>query len=306
MLVTEYYSPLAAYYYSSDPAISFHSSPYDSIGYFLSDGPLQGQHQHGLDPVPSGYYYSHYDDCLGHYEHHAQPPIPPILPSSSSSELGYALVETPPPKSRPINHGSIALPSPPMPSSSAPKHGQSKTLVGSNPVKTEYAGVNGQPLSPMTHLAPSRSPASWRHIPLARRAKSIPMFSPLQRGHMVTRIIVRFVRRLMSRVIYAYLADSDALFHPPSRYRGNLLIHLARVTPRLLSSSFSSSDIGAPTSSIHLDTNAASSSQVPPPASAPNPKAGQGVLKLPSIKRSACLFCHEWKIACGAPPHGKR
>ncbi|KAH9163172.1 hypothetical protein EDB89DRAFT_2079108 [Lactarius sanguifluus] len=55
--------------------------------------------------------------------------------------------------------------------------------------------------------------------------------------------------------------------------------------PTPLSSSFSSSDIGTPTSSIHLDTNAASSSQVPAPASALEPMTG--VLKLPSTKRSA-------------------
>jgi hypothetical protein len=43
----------------------------------------------------------------------------------------------------------------------------------------------------------------------------------------------------------------------------------------------------------------------------PNPKAGQGVMKLPTTKRSArrkpaiaCLFCRERKIACGAPPVG--
>ncbi|KAH8978271.1 hypothetical protein EDB92DRAFT_2119373 [Lactarius akahatsu] len=50
-------------------------------------------------------------------------------PSSSSSELGHTLVETPPPESRPINHGSIALPSLPMPPSSA-KHEQFETLAG--------------------------------------------------------------------------------------------------------------------------------------------------------------------------------
>ncbi|KAH9012338.1 hypothetical protein EDB85DRAFT_1029945 [Lactarius pseudohatsudake] len=86
-----------------------------------------------------------------------------------------------------------------MPFSSA-KHEQSETLVGLNTVKTEcVSGVNGQPFSPMTllrlesgrvlsGLATSRSPASWRHIP-RRRDKSMPTFSPLQWGHMATRII---------------------------------------------------------------------------------------------------------------------
>src|ERR1700744_6261394 len=55
---------------------------------------LEGQHRHRLVSVPSSY--SPYDDCFGHYEHYVQPPAPPILPSSSTSELGYTLVETPP------------------------------------------------------------------------------------------------------------------------------------------------------------------------------------------------------------------
>ncbi|KAH8984079.1 hypothetical protein EDB86DRAFT_2833644 [Lactarius hatsudake] len=215
---------------------------FDSVGYFPSDGPLQGQHQHSLVPVPSGY--SHYDDYISHwhYEDYAQPPILPILPSSSYSELSHALVETPPPESQPIrvNHGFIALPSLPMPSSSSPKDGQSKTLVGLNSVEAEYASCE-------------------------RRSR---------------------------------LAIPGQLAYSPG----------AR-NPTPLSSSFSSSDIGTPTSSIHLDTNAASSSQVPAPASALEPMTG--VLKLPSTKWSArhkaqmaCLFCHERKIACKAPSVG--
>lgn len=130
--------------------MSFHSPEY--AGYFPTDGPLcsplEGQHQHSLVPVPSSY--SPYDDCLGHYEHYAQLPAPPILPSSSSSELGHALVETPPPESQPINHGSIALPSLSMPSPSV-KHELSETLGGLNAVKTEYdSAVNGQPFSSIT------------------------------------------------------------------------------------------------------------------------------------------------------------
>lgn len=53
------------------------------------------------------------------------------------------------------------------------------------------------------------------------------------------------------------------------------------------------------------------SSSLPGGTLIPNQKAGQGVLKLPSTKRSArrkpaiaCLFCRERKIACGAPPVG--
>ena len=81
--------------------------------------------------------------------------------------------------------------------------------------------------------------------------------------------------------------------------------------PTLLSSSFLS-DIGTPTSSILVDMSMTSSSQAPPLALlVPNLKAGKGVLKLLLTKQRAwhkpaitCLFCHEWKIACGAPPVG--
>ena len=144
--------------------MSFHSPEY--VGYFPTDGhfcsPLEGQHQHNLVPVHSSY--STYDDGFGHYENYAQLPAPPILPSSSSSELGHALVETPPPESQPINHGSIALPSLAMPSPSVPKHELSETLVGLNAVKTEYASaVNGQPFSPIT--------SSLSTLPLSPRPK---------------------------------------------------------------------------------------------------------------------------------------
>ena len=113
---------------------------------------LEGQHRHSLVSVPSSY--SPYDDCFGHYEHYVQPPAPPILPSSSTSELGYTLVETPPPGSQPINHGSITFPSLSMPFPSVCTHEISETLAGLNAVKTEYASaVNGQPFSLITLLS---------------------------------------------------------------------------------------------------------------------------------------------------------
>ncbi|KAH9023339.1 hypothetical protein EDB85DRAFT_327538 [Lactarius pseudohatsudake] len=302
-------------YPPSDPAISFHSSAYDSDGYFPSDGPLcsplESQHQHSLVPVPSGY--SHYDDCLGHYEHYAQPSIPSILPSSSSSELGHALVETPPPESRHISHGSIALPNLPMPSSSTIKLEQSETLVGLNPVKTEYAsGVNGQPFSSMTSLST---------LPLSNELASHPKEEGQEHTHVFTtpagthghphhRPHANDSFRLQDPAMYlGHTSPPPSKRHPPPpslAIPGQLAYSPGARDPTPLSSSFSS-DIGTPTSS----TNGASSSQVPPPASAPNPKAGQGVLKLPSTKRSArrkpaiaCLFCRERKIACGAPPVG--
>ncbi|KAH8990847.1 hypothetical protein EDB92DRAFT_729603 [Lactarius akahatsu] len=314
-------SATAHYQYPpSDPAISFHSSAYDSVGYFPSDGPLcsplEGQHQHGLVPVPSGY--SHYDDCLGHYEHYAQPPIPPILSSSSSSELGHALVETPPPESQPINHGSIVLPSLPMPSSSAINLEQSETLVGLNPVKTEYAsGVNGQPFSPMTSLSTLPLSNELASHPKEEGQEHTHVFSTLvgTHGHPHHRPHANDSFRLQDPAMYlGHTSPPPSKRHPPPpslAIPGQLAYSPGARNPTPLSSSFSSSDIGTPTSSIHLDTNAASSSQVAPPVSAPNPKAGQGVLKLPSTKRSArrkpaiaCLFCRERKIACGAPPVG--
>ncbi|KAH9171242.1 hypothetical protein EDB89DRAFT_1907107 [Lactarius sanguifluus] len=217
---------------------------YDSFGCFTSDGLLQGQHQHSLVPVPSGYL--HYDDCL-------------------SSEL--------------VSH---------------PKEGgQEDTHVFPTPVGT-HGHPHHQPHA--NDLSNLQDPAMYLgHIsPPPYKQRPPPP----------------------SLVILGQLAYSPGARNP---------------TP--LSSSFLSSDIGTPTSSIHLDTNAASSSQVPPPALAPNPKAGQGVLKLPSTKRSArrapspkagqgvlklpltkrsarrkpaiaCLFCRERKIACGAPPMG--
>ncbi|KAH9048617.1 hypothetical protein EDB83DRAFT_2317365 [Lactarius deliciosus] len=233
-------SAAAHYQYPpSDPDLA-----YDSFGCFTSDGLLQGQHQHSLVPVPSGYL--HYDDCL-------------------SSEL--------------VSH---------------PKEGgQEVTHVFPTPVGTHGHPHHQPHANDLFHL---QDPAMYLgHIsPPPYKQRPPPP----------------------SLAILGQLAYS-----PGAR---NLT---------LLSSSFLSSDIGTPTSSIHLDTNAASSSQVPPPALAPNPKAGQDMLKLPSTKRSArrapspkarqgvlklpltkrsarrkpaiaCLFCRERKIACGAPPMG--
>ena len=56
--------------------------------------------------------------------------------------------------------------------------------------------------------------------------------------------------------------------------------------------------------------NTEMSPSIPMPTPVPNPKAGQGELKLPTTKRArrkpaiACLFCRERKIACQAPPVG--
>ncbi|KAH9169380.1 hypothetical protein EDB89DRAFT_1481701 [Lactarius sanguifluus] len=205
-----------------------------------------------------------------------------------------------------------------MPSSSVPKHEQSETLVGLNPVKTEYAsGVNGQPFSPMTSLST---------LPLSNDLASHPKEEGQEHTHVFPtpagthgyphhRPHANDSFHLQDPAMYlGRTSPPPSKRHPPPpslAIPGQLAYSPGARNPTPLSSSFSSSDIGTPTSSIHLDTNAASSSQVPPPASAPNPKAGQGVLKLPSTKRSArrkpaiaCLFCRERKIACGAPPVG--
>ncbi|KAH9171537.1 hypothetical protein EDB89DRAFT_2243498, partial [Lactarius sanguifluus] len=62
--------------------------------YFPPDSPLQGSAHSDRGNHHSA---SNYDDCFGHYEaeyeHYAQPPMPPILPSSSSSELSHALAK---------------------------------------------------------------------------------------------------------------------------------------------------------------------------------------------------------------------
>ena len=257
-----HYSPhgSAATHYEYPPSdpISFHSPAYDPTCYFSTDGPLcsplEGQqHQHSLVPVPTTY--SQYDVCLAHYEHYAQPPVPPVLPSSSSSELGHALVETPPPESQHINHGSIALPSLAMPSPSAPKHNPSETLVGLNPVKTEYAsGVNGQPFSPMAslstltsefsphpkeecqeqvHVFPTSVPHGHLHhrqhtrdsLRLVQDPAAYPVFTPPPASKVCSPPHIR----LMSFILTS--RGSDILLHRPSRYQ-RLLTLRARVFRR--------------------------------------------------------------------------
>ncbi|KAH8984087.1 hypothetical protein EDB86DRAFT_3084789 [Lactarius hatsudake] len=269
------------------------------------DAPLQGQHQHSLIPVPSG------------YSHYAQPPIPLILPSSSSSELSYALVETPPPESRPISHSSITLPNLPIPSSPALKHEQFETLVGLTPFKTEYASdIDGQPFLPMTSLSTFPLSCELASHPKEGGQEDAHVFpTPAgTHGHPHHRPHANDLYRLQDPAMYL-----GHISPPPSKRRhpspsltilGQPAYSPGARNPTPHSSSFSSSDIGMPTSNVHLDTHGASSLQVPPPVLAPNPKAGQGVLKLPSRKRRrdpvvmACLFCRERKIACGALPAG--
>ena len=135
--------------------------------------PLEDQHQQSL-VAP----YSPYDDCLGHYEHHARPPALPFVPYSSSSELSHALMETPPPESQPINHGSITL-----------QHESSGTLAELNTVKTGYeSAVNGfslltspgypQPLAKVC-TPPASLPLSLVLTSWVTAAPSIPCYTKL-------------------------------------------------------------------------------------------------------------------------------
>ena len=135
--------------------------------------------------------------------------------------------------------------------------------------------------------------------------------TPPRTGDILLRPHLRFVPRPPRFPCHLCL-PRGVLQRPPSLAIPGSLAYSPSALHTPLSSSFSTSDIGTPTSSIHLvdNTGAGSSSQAPAPALwAPNPKAGQGVLKLPSTKRRhkhaiACLFCRERKIACKAPPVG--
>ena len=132
----------------------FHHTTYDPTGYFTADGhycpPLDGQHQQGLVSDPSGYLRC--DDSFDHYDAVTQHSVLSIPPSSSSSELGNALVEIHPSEPQ-QGRASIALPTLPLSSQTAPKHDSSETAVGLISVKTEYGtAAGGQRFSPMTPL----------------------------------------------------------------------------------------------------------------------------------------------------------
>jgi hypothetical protein len=123
------------------------------MGYFGPDGqrnsPPGAQHQPSLI---SGV---RFDDMFGdYYEQFPQHPMPSIPPSSTSSELGNALMEiTSPEPPQPISRSSITLPTLPTPSHSAVKCEPSEAVGGLNPVKNEFgATVNGQAYSPMMPL----------------------------------------------------------------------------------------------------------------------------------------------------------
>lgn len=141
-------APTRHEYPPSDPT-SFQQTLYDPMAYFMPDGqscsPLDSQHQQSLVSNTSGFL--PYDDSFDRYDQFTQHPISPVPPTSSSSELGNALMEIPSPEH---HHGphSITLPTLPTQSHSAPKRDPSEGIVG---IKSEY-GTSGQPFSPMTPL----------------------------------------------------------------------------------------------------------------------------------------------------------
>ena len=152
-------------YPPSDPTPFHHTNTYDSVGYFSVDGhycsPLDGQHQQSLISDPSGYLRG--DGSYDQFDGVAQHSIVAIPPSSSSSELGNALVEVHAPESQQMGRASIALPSLPVSTQPAPKHESNESTVGLTTVKTEYGTTAiGQPFSPMTPLGHSPSLSSDR------------------------------------------------------------------------------------------------------------------------------------------------
>lgn len=151
-------------YPPSDPT-PFQHTTYDSVGYFSVDGhycsPLDGQHQQSLISDPSGY--SRCDGSFDQFDGVAQHSIVSIPPSSSSSELGNALLEVRAPETQQVGRTSIALPSLPVSTQPAPKHESSENGAGLTTVKTEYGTTaSGQSFSPMTPLDHSPSLTSDR------------------------------------------------------------------------------------------------------------------------------------------------
>ena len=136
---------MARYDYPPSDPTPFQPTTYEPTGYFSADGhyglPLDGQRQQSLVSDPSGYL--RYDDSFEHFRTVTQHAPMPIPPSSTSSELGNALLEP-----QQMGRASIALPGLPLPPQIATKHDSSE-----NSVKTEYgATASGQPFSPMTPL----------------------------------------------------------------------------------------------------------------------------------------------------------
>ncbi|KAI0298404.1 hypothetical protein B0F90DRAFT_1734227 [Multifurca ochricompacta] len=289
------------------PVVNYSLPPYDFAEYpkITSDSV---QHQH------CGQYLPH-PPAANHYEY---PPSDPAAFQHTTYD------PTPSPESQPISRASIALPSLLADSPPAPKRDPSETVVGLHPVKTEYGmTTNGQLFSPMTPL--NSPPLTGKHAPylkeesqeevhhggLSMPRPSTPVYP---HGHLHHRQRTHESFRLVQDpAAYPGFASPPKRHPPPPSlaipgplaYSPNTRIS----TP--LSSSFSSSDVGTPTSTIHLQDAVTCTSSQTPSTVVPNPKAGQGVLKLPSTKRSArrkpaiaCLFCRERKIACGAPPAG--
>ncbi len=154
----------------SDPSSFHYTNTNDSVGYFSQlsvdshyCSPLDGQHQQSLLVIsdPSGY--SRCDGSYDQFDGVAQHSIVPIPPSSSSSELGNALVEVHALETQQIGRAPIVLPSLPVSTQPAPKHESNESTMGLATVKTEYVTTTvGQPFSPMMPLGHSPSLSSDR------------------------------------------------------------------------------------------------------------------------------------------------
>jgi hypothetical protein len=151
---TQTTSTVTRYEYPPSDPTSFQPTTYESTGYFSADGhyglPLDAQHQQSLASDPSTYL--RYDDSIEHYNAVTQHSVMPIPPSSSSSELGNALIEIRSSEHHQMGRASIALPS--LPPQTAPKHDEGAVVI-----KTEFGATTiGQAFSPMTPLdSPSLS-----------------------------------------------------------------------------------------------------------------------------------------------------
>lgn len=159
-------------------------------------------------------------DSFDHYESVTQHPVLPIPPSSSSSELGNALVEISNPEPQSTSRSSISLPS--LPSQPAPKREPSEGVIGLNPVKTEYGATpSGQPFSPMASLgSPSLTGdhAPYKEEdqePLHVGASSMPRTSTPLHGHNSLR------HRPHTHHSFSLVQDPTAFpgFAPPTKVR---------------------------------------------------------------------------------------
>ena len=157
------------------------------MGYFSVNGHncllLDGQHQPSLVPDPSCC-----NGSVGQFDTIARDSILLIPPSSSSSELGNAVLEVRAPETQQVGGTSIALPCLPVSTQPAPKHKSSENAVGKTTIKTEYGTTaSGRPfllMMPLDHSPnlPPRNSSSLT-LSLLRRKGSTVKHPPTLSGH---------------------------------------------------------------------------------------------------------------------------